>query len=52
MAIALDVFLCLLNLFLAFLNYRQKNYEWALLSAFASGFCIAVAITLFIINYT
>ena len=44
MLVILNIFLCLLNLVMAFINYEKRNYKSAMFSMFVAGFAIAVAI--------
>jgi hypothetical protein len=46
MLVTLNIFLCLLNLAMAFINYEKKNYKTAMGSMFAVGFIIAIAIAI------
>jgi purine-cytosine permease-like protein len=46
MLVILNIFLCLLNLAMAFTNYEKRNYKSAMCSMFAAGFIIAVAIAI------
>lgn len=44
MILLLDITLCLLNLSMALFNYKKKNYIAAMVSMFAAGFILAIAI--------
>jgi hypothetical protein len=46
MLVILNIFLCLLNLAMAFINYEKRNYKSAMFSMFAAGFIIAIAIAI------
>ena len=42
--IVFDVILCLLNLAMAFMNYKSKNYKFAMFNCFLAGGVIVAAL--------
>jgi len=46
MLVILNILLCLLNVVMAFDNYKKGNYKTAMSSMFAAGFIIAIAISI------
>jgi hypothetical protein len=46
MLVILNIFLCLLNLAMAFMSYKKRDYKSSMFSMFAAGFIIAIAIAI------
>lgn len=46
MLITVNIFLCLLNVAMAYNNYERENYKSAMFSAFAAGFSASAAVAI------